>query len=104
MQDKTVKQNQNIILENRKSLSISGITDVDSFDEKTELESWSYALLPVWVTTYKFKDEIMPFAINGQSGKTYGRLPLNPAKLAVFSMIVAAAAFGLSLLGGMLLL
>lgn len=34
MQDKTVKHNQNIILENRKSLSISGITDVDSFDEK----------------------------------------------------------------------
>ena len=35
MQEKNIKQNQNIILENRKSLSISGITDVDSFDEKT---------------------------------------------------------------------
>ena len=34
MQEKNIKQNQNIILENRKSLSISGITDVDSFDEK----------------------------------------------------------------------
>ena len=34
MQDKTIKQNHNLILENRKSLSISGITDVDSFDEK----------------------------------------------------------------------
>ncbi len=35
MQDKNnIKQNQNIILENRKNLSISGITDVDSFDEK----------------------------------------------------------------------
>ena len=34
MQDKIVKQNHNMILENRKSLSISGITDVDSFDEK----------------------------------------------------------------------
>ena len=34
MQDKTVKQNHNIILEDRKSLSISGITDVDSFDER----------------------------------------------------------------------
>ncbi|WP_024860666.1 sporulation protein YabP [Ruminococcus flavefaciens] len=34
MQDKTVKQNHNMILENRKSLSISGITDVDSFDER----------------------------------------------------------------------
>lgn len=34
MQDKTVKQNHNMILENRKNLSISGITDVDSFDER----------------------------------------------------------------------
>lgn len=34
MQDKTIKQNHNLILENRKNLSISGITDVDSFDEK----------------------------------------------------------------------
>lgn len=34
MQDKTIKQNHSMILENRKSLSISGITDVDSFDEK----------------------------------------------------------------------
>lgn len=35
MQEKNTKQNQNLILENRKDLSISGITDVDSFDEKT---------------------------------------------------------------------
>ncbi|MCR5112124.1 MAG: sporulation protein YabP [Ruminococcus sp.] len=35
MQESNSKQNQNIILESRKSLSISGITDVDSFDEKT---------------------------------------------------------------------
>jgi len=34
VQEKQVKQNHNLILENRKSLSISGITDVDSFDEK----------------------------------------------------------------------
>ncbi len=34
MQEKNVKQNHNLILENRKTLSISGITDVDSFDEK----------------------------------------------------------------------
>ena len=35
MQDKTTKPNHNLILENRKSLSISGITDVDSFDERS---------------------------------------------------------------------
>lgn len=33
-QEKIIKGNHNIIMENRKSLSISGITDVDSFDEK----------------------------------------------------------------------
>ena len=35
MQEKKEKQEQGLILENRKNLSISGITDVDSFDEKT---------------------------------------------------------------------
>lgn len=34
MQDKTIKKDHNIIIENRRSMSISGITDVDSFDEK----------------------------------------------------------------------
>lgn len=34
MQDKNTKTEHNIILENRRTLTISGITDVDSFDEK----------------------------------------------------------------------
>ena len=35
MQEKSLKQNHNLILENRKKLSLSGVTDVDSFDERT---------------------------------------------------------------------
>lgn len=34
MQEKIIRKNHNIILENRKGLNISGITDVDSFDER----------------------------------------------------------------------
>lgn len=41
-QDKAVKTNQNIILENRRSLSISGITDV------TALMKRRYACIPSW--------------------------------------------------------
>lgn len=32
MTDKTIKKDHNIIIENRQSMSISGITDVDSFN------------------------------------------------------------------------
>ncbi len=34
MQEKSAKDNHNIIIENRKTMTVSGITDVDSFDEK----------------------------------------------------------------------
>ena len=34
MQDKAVKMPHNIILEDRKTLSISGVNDIDSFDDK----------------------------------------------------------------------
>ena len=34
MQENIIKKDHNIIIENRKSMTVSGITDVDSFDEK----------------------------------------------------------------------
>ncbi|HBB19055.1 MAG: sporulation protein YabP [Ruminococcus sp.] len=34
MQDKTISHDHTVIIENRRSLSLTGITDVDSFDEK----------------------------------------------------------------------
>lgn len=34
MQEKAAKQNHNIIVEDRRRMTVSGITDVDSFDEK----------------------------------------------------------------------
>ena len=34
MQEKTTEKTHSIIIENRRNMTISGITDVDSFDEK----------------------------------------------------------------------
>lgn len=34
MQDKIIKKDHGVILENRRNMTISGITDVDSFDER----------------------------------------------------------------------
>ena len=86
--------------------TMSGYTGikVQSYGDRTELESWNYTLLPVWVVTYKYKGEILPFAINGQTGKTYGSLPVAKGKLAILFGIVTAALFILGLIGGLLLL
>ena len=56
-----------------------------------------YALLPVWLlnTTWKGKQYI--FAMNGQTGKLIGDLPIDKAKLALYcgGAFVAAAALSL---------
>ena len=77
---------------------------VENYNDRIDLESWNYTLLPVWVVTYKYNGKIYPFAINGQTGKTYGMLPTSKAKLSILFAIIAVAVFALGMLGGLLLL
>ncbi len=54
---------------------------------------WSYNLLPVWVLNYKHKDKTYIYALNGQTGKVYGELPVSKGKLAaLFAGVFAVAA------------
>ncbi len=50
-----------------------------------------YALLPVWVLNTRYKDKLYSFAMNGQSGKFIGDLPVDVAKAALYSGGFAAA-------------
>lgn len=77
---------------------------IQSYNDKIDLENWNYTLLPVWVVTYKYKGKILPFAINGQTGKTYGELPTSMGKLIAFGAIIAVVLMALGLLGGLLFL
>lgn len=66
--------------------------------------NWKYALLPVWVLTYRAANgKFFYYAMNGQNGKTYGELPVDYRKVAVTSAIAGAAIMVLGLLGGFLL-
>ena len=80
------------------------IIETESFNEKTDLSAYTYNLLPVWMVTYKFNGNIIPFAINGQTGKAYGQLPVDPKKLGAFCAAVSVLIFVLGVLGGMLFL
>lgn len=51
-----------------------------------------YALYPVWILNTKYKDQNYTFAMNGQTGKFVGNLPVDKGKLAaLFAGVMAAA-------------
>ncbi len=62
-----------------------------------------YALLPVWMLRTKWNGKDYIFAMNGQTGKMVGDLPMNKAKLALFAVgattvVTAISALIISLL------
>lgn len=56
---------------------------------------WSYVLMPAWVLTYSYKGKEYYFALNGDSGKVAGSVPLSVKKL---SLLMGCLAFGISAL------
>lgn len=70
--------------------SCNGYEMVEGARENTNFSNihWHYLLMPVWFMTYKYKDKIYEYAINGQSGKVTGKLPLSKGKLAILLTII----------------
>lgn len=77
--------------------------NIDSMNLYTTFEQWRYALFPVWLMTYTYKDKQHIFAINGQNGKTYGELPCSLKKLALFGAGLFVVLGLIIMLGGFLL-
>lgn len=66
-----------------------------------DLKKWNYTLLPAWILTYLYEGKNYIFAVNGQTGKSFGELPLSKKKLSVgFGMIFGITAIAL-LIGGL---
>ena len=81
------------------------LDDVQNVEgDETFKQDWRYTLLPVWIVTYKFNGQLLPFAINGQTGKTYGKLPIALGKVIGIAAVIAVIIFALATLGGMLFL
>ena len=65
---------------------------------------WEYALMPIWLLTYKTRKRNYLYAMNGHTGKIYGELPISIKKLlfACGSVFVGMASI-VALIGGILL-
>ena len=63
--------------------TIKGYSSVSPMIEDYSIKqtNWSYMLLPVWFMSYKYKDKVYEFAINGQTGKLAGTPPLSKGRL-----------------------
>ena len=69
---------------------------------------WNYMLLPVWFMTFHYKGRVWEYAINGQTGKIAGELPIDEGKMkrhiafviALTTIIVSVIGY---LLGGLFL-
>ncbi|MDO5690132.1 MAG: hypothetical protein Q4G61_07770 [Tissierellia bacterium] len=68
-----------------------------------QVKSLEYVLLPVWILTYQYNQKTYIYAVNGQTGKTYGEIPLDSKRLGATSLMIAAALLVLLLLGGALI-
>lgn len=82
--------------------TVVGYTSVTTVDSNVRLENGRarYALFPVWILNTQWKGQKFTFAINGQTGKIAGDLPMDKGLfwkyLLTISGVVAALAFACS--------
>lgn len=82
---------------------IQKTVDSDSYDtfdvteERVQIreKQVTYAMLPVWVLNYRYKDQNYSFIMNGQTGKRRGRLPWSKALMIKWLGIIGAVSFAL---------
>lgn len=88
--------------------TVNGFTGVTAENSSVRLEKSKvqYALYPVWILNTTWKGEKFTFAMNGQTGKFVGNLPLDKATyckwFAVVFGITAAVVYGGALLFNLL--
>ncbi len=63
-----------------------------SFQTAYSAVTYKYLLLPVWISSYKYKDKIYQFMVNGQTGKVSGKTPVSVPKVVITAAAVIAAA------------
>ena len=68
---------------------VRGFENVTLDDSNIQLSNTKtlYALYPVWILNTKWRDKSYRFAVNGQTGKCAGDLPISPLKFTMFWFI-----------------
>ncbi len=57
---------------------------------------YKYLMLPLWLSSFKYKEKIYQFMVNGQTGKVGGQSPISAIKVA-FAVLLGLIAAGIVL-------
>jgi len=52
--------------------------------------TFKHVLLPLWLSSYRFKDKVYRFVVNGQTGKVKGERPVSVMKIILLVLLIAA--------------
>lgn len=58
-------------------------------------QTFKHILLPIWLASYKYKNKIYRFVINGQNAKVYGEKPIAWWKIALLILLFLAIVAGI---------
>lgn len=85
----------------RQILSRYSYDVVKSLNINTTYEDikYSYMLLPLYVSSYSFKDKVFSFFVNGCTGKIFGKVPRSPVKILLAVLGALALMLAAFLLG-----
>lgn len=65
-----------------------------SFSTQYDNIKFKHILLPLWISSYHYKDKIYQYIVNGQTGKANGEAPLSPFKVALLVLAILAIIIG----------
>lgn len=57
--------------------------------------TYKYILLPTWISSFKYKDKVYQFAVNGQTGKVGGKAPVSAFRVILAILVGIGICVGL---------
>jgi len=58
-------------------------------------ETFKHVLLPIWISAYRYNDDVYRFLVNGQTGEVTGKAPYSVIKIVLFILMLVGIIGGL---------
>ena len=81
----------------RRAHNADHVTNVKMDTEYSDIK-YKYLLLPVWLSSFIYKEKIFHFMVNGETGKVGGKSPVSPIRVAIAVLIGIAVIAGIAYL------